>query len=62
MSGGECQTKNTKNYDEEEEEKPIVALDEGILLIFSKFYLKLSHIIIILLFFLGGIKPLLPML
>jgi hypothetical protein len=28
MSGGECQTKNTKDY-EEEEEKPIVALDEG---------------------------------
>lgn len=26
---GECQTKNTKNYEEEEKEKPIVALDEG---------------------------------
>ena len=29
MSGGECQTKNSKNYDNEEDEKPIVALDEG---------------------------------
>lgn len=28
MSAGECQTKNTKNYEEEKEEK-IVALDEG---------------------------------
>jgi len=33
MSGGECQTKNTKNYDEEKEEK-IVALDEGKFLLF----------------------------
>lgn len=30
MSGGECQTKNTKNYEEEEKDKPIVALDEGL--------------------------------
>jgi hypothetical protein len=30
MSGGECQTKNTKNYEEEEKDKPIKALDEGI--------------------------------
>jgi hypothetical protein len=29
MSGGECQTKNTKNFDEDEDEKPIIALDEG---------------------------------
>jgi hypothetical protein len=28
---GECQTKNKGNYDENEKEKPIVALDEGIL-------------------------------
>ena len=26
---GECQTKNKKDYDEKEDEKPIVALDEG---------------------------------
>ena len=26
---GECQTKNTKNYDKEDDEKPIIALDEG---------------------------------
>jgi hypothetical protein len=29
MSGGECQTKNAKDYDKEEDEKPIIALDEG---------------------------------
>lgn len=29
MSAGECQTKNRGNYDEEDKEKPIVALDEG---------------------------------
>ena len=29
MSGGECQTKNRNNYDEDEE-APIIALDEGI--------------------------------
>ena len=26
---GECQTKNKKDYDNEEDEKPIKALDEG---------------------------------
>lgn len=26
---GECQTKNVKNYDKEDDEKPIIALDEG---------------------------------
>ena len=26
---GECQTKNVNNYDKEDEEKPIIALDEG---------------------------------
>lgn len=34
MSGGECQTKNKSDYSEEDE-KPIVALDEGKLLFFS---------------------------
>jgi hypothetical protein len=29
MSGGECQTKNKNEYDKEEDQKPIVALDEG---------------------------------
>eukprot|EP00604_Paraphysomonas_vestita_P004440 CAMPEP_0174825182 /NCGR_PEP_ID=MMETSP1107-20130205/42510_1 /TAXON_ID=36770 /ORGANISM="Paraphysomonas vestita, Strain GFlagA" /LENGTH=479 /DNA_ID=CAMNT_0016056555 /DNA_START=54 /DNA_END=1493 /DNA_ORIENTATION=- len=29
MSAGECQTKNKGNYDDEDKEKPIVALDEG---------------------------------
>ena len=30
MSSGECQTKNTKNYEEDgEDNKPIIALDEG---------------------------------
>jgi hypothetical protein len=30
MSGaGECQTKNRKDYDEEKDDKPIIALDEG---------------------------------
>lgn len=29
MSAGECQTKNRGDYDEEEDKKPIVALDEG---------------------------------
>ena len=29
MSAGECQTKNRNSYDENEEEKPIKALDEG---------------------------------
>ena len=29
MSGGECQTKNKQSYDNPEDEKPIVALDEG---------------------------------
>jgi hypothetical protein len=29
MSGGECQTKNRIDYDEEKDEKPIKALDEG---------------------------------
>lgn len=26
---GECQTKNKKTYDKDEDEKPIIALDEG---------------------------------
>lgn len=26
---GECQTKNVKNYDKDDDEKPIIALDEG---------------------------------
>ena len=30
MSGGECQTKNKQSYDNPEDEKPIVALDEGL--------------------------------
>jgi hypothetical protein len=30
MSAGECQTKNTKDYDEKDDEKPIIALDEGL--------------------------------
>lgn len=30
MSAGECQTKNKKEYDDKEDEKPIKALDEGI--------------------------------
>jgi hypothetical protein len=30
MSAGECQTKNKNSYNEDEDEKPIVALDEGI--------------------------------
>jgi hypothetical protein len=29
MSAGECQTKNKKDYDKEEDDKPIKALDEG---------------------------------
>ncbi len=29
MSGGECQTKNRNNYEEEKDDKPIKALDEG---------------------------------
>ena len=29
MSAGECQTKNRNEYDKEEDDKPIVALDEG---------------------------------
>jgi hypothetical protein len=29
---GECQTKNSKTYSKEDDDKPIVALDEGILL------------------------------
>jgi len=29
MSAGECQTKNRNDYDEKEDEKPIIALDEG---------------------------------
>jgi hypothetical protein len=28
---GECQTKNVKNYDKDDDEKPIIALDEGII-------------------------------
>jgi hypothetical protein len=31
MSAGECQTSNRNEYNEEEDEKPIVALDEGTL-------------------------------
>jgi len=29
MSSGECQTKNRNDYDKKDDEKPIVALDEG---------------------------------
>lgn len=29
MSAGECQTKNKNDYDNEEDDKPIIALDEG---------------------------------
>ncbi len=29
MSAGECQTKNRSNYEEEKDDKPIKALDEG---------------------------------
>ena len=29
MSSGECQTKNKNDYDKKDDEKPIVALDEG---------------------------------
>lgn len=29
MSSGECQTKNRNEYDKEEDDKPIIALDEG---------------------------------
>lgn len=29
MSGGACQTKNINDYDQDEDEKPIIALDEG---------------------------------
>lgn len=32
MSGGECQTKNVNSYDEDKDDKPIKALDEGKLL------------------------------
>jgi hypothetical protein len=31
MSAGECQTKNRNSYDEEKDDKPIKALDEGML-------------------------------
>ena len=34
MSAGECQTKNKKEYDNDEDEKPIKALDEGALSLF----------------------------
>lgn len=29
MSAGECQTKNRNDYDKEDDDKPIIALDEG---------------------------------
>jgi hypothetical protein len=29
---GECQTKNSKTYSKEDDDKPIVALDEGMFL------------------------------
>jgi hypothetical protein len=29
MSAGECQTKNRKEYEEDKDDKPIKALDEG---------------------------------
>jgi hypothetical protein len=32
MSAGECQTKNRKNYEEADDDKPIKALDEGAVL------------------------------
>lgn len=34
---GECQTKNVNNYDKEDEEKPIIALDEGLSSFFAIF-------------------------
>ena len=34
MSAGECQTKNVNNADEDDD-KPIIALDEGLFLILS---------------------------
>ena len=37
MSGGECQTKNKNDYNEEDE-KPIVALDEGIVYLLNYTY------------------------
>jgi len=42
MSGGECQTKNKNDYNEEDE-KPIVALDEGICL-FVKLYISICYL------------------
>jgi hypothetical protein len=35
MSGGECQTKNVKDYEGEEEEAPAAVLDEGIYMLKS---------------------------
>jgi hypothetical protein len=35
MTSGECQTKNKKDHNEEDE-KPIVALDEGLIYIYLK--------------------------
>jgi hypothetical protein len=35
MSAGECQTKNRKNYEDADDEKPIKALDEGALRLHS---------------------------
>ena len=34
MSAGECQTKNRNEYEEEKDDKPIKALDEGRLVVF----------------------------
>lgn len=41
MSGGECQTKNKNDYDDADEEKPIVALDEGLKEVTTVFLKKL---------------------
>lgn len=32
IMSGECQTKNSKTYSKEDDDKPIVALDEGMFL------------------------------
>ena len=32
MSAGECQTKNTKDYEEDEDDAPAAVLDEGLIL------------------------------
>lgn len=44
MSSGECQTKNKGDYDNEEDNKPIVALDEGNIFILLFTLFKASYI------------------